>query len=591
MKNTAGPFKKKLIIAVCFISAMLAAISAALNAFAAIENDIISYQLKKNNAASVQQWIDNGLTERAGIDSEWYVLALCRSGNYDFSGYAAALSEVLAAGNPENAVERQRCALAMLSVGYTSAAVEEICAQAAQEPEKASVMKLIFGLHISNITSDTAAQRILLRELVGNRMIAGSGWAVMSNSVSPDTDVTAMALAALAPHYHSEEVKAAADKALEFLSSVQLENGGFKSYGIENCESCAQVIIALTALGIDPEADIRFKKTEGNAVTALRRFCLPSGAFCHISANKENETATVQAFCALTAVSLYRSGNGGFYKTSVGDLKEISPVVSSENTAAGTESEAASAGSISSSSETKSSEIISSGIYSEKPETPEPEADLNASGNTASEENIKTDNNIVNRSDTGRAPPLLSCIISAAIFAAGIVVILFLRLKKCGTIKDYALIATLSIIFCIASLFLRIETPDQYYSVSESSASVTLTVSCKQLEGKTTDAVPENGFIIENKEIVIAAGDTVLDVLNRAAHDYSLEISQSGSGSGAYIRAINGIYELQFGELSGWIYTVNGDSPNIGCGAYRLNGGEKIVWAYTVDGEKITAED
>ena len=47
-------------------------------------------------------------------------------------------------------------------------------------------------------------------------------------------------------------VKAAVDKALDVLSELQLATGGFGSWGTENSESCAQVIVALTALGIDP---------------------------------------------------------------------------------------------------------------------------------------------------------------------------------------------------------------------------------------------------------------------------------------------------------------------------------------------------
>ena len=67
--------------------------------------------------------------------------------------------------------------------------------------------------------------------------------------------MTAMAIQALAPYYKTNEtVKAAVDKALEALSALQRSDGGFGSWGTVNSESCAQVIVALTALGSNTPA-------------------------------------------------------------------------------------------------------------------------------------------------------------------------------------------------------------------------------------------------------------------------------------------------------------------------------------------------
>lgn len=65
--------------------------------------------------------------------------------------------------------------------------------------------------------------------------------------------MTGMAIQALAPYYSTNsDVKEAIDKALTAMSNAQNENGGFASWGSVNSESCAQVLVALTSLGIDP---------------------------------------------------------------------------------------------------------------------------------------------------------------------------------------------------------------------------------------------------------------------------------------------------------------------------------------------------
>ena len=56
---------------------------------------IVDYKLKETGAGSIQQWIDGKLTENAGVLSEWYILTLSQSGNYDFKSYQAALKQYI----------------------------------------------------------------------------------------------------------------------------------------------------------------------------------------------------------------------------------------------------------------------------------------------------------------------------------------------------------------------------------------------------------------------------------------------------------------------------------------------------------------
>ena len=68
-----------------------------------------------------------------------------------------------------------------------------------------------------------------------------------SGTGESDVDITAMALQALAPY--QQQYPEVIDAALNVLSAAQTVTGGFESWGAQSSESCAQVILALTALG------------------------------------------------------------------------------------------------------------------------------------------------------------------------------------------------------------------------------------------------------------------------------------------------------------------------------------------------------
>lgn len=113
-----------------------------------------------------------------------------------------------------------------------------------------------------------------------------------------------MALQALSNYISRDEVKSAAESAVEWLSKAQTSNGGFEFGNVESSESSAQVIIALTSLGIDP-LDERFVKKEGNVLDALIKHISSDGGFEHIVGQQSNYIATHQGLMALSAMSVF----------------------------------------------------------------------------------------------------------------------------------------------------------------------------------------------------------------------------------------------------------------------------------------------
>lgn len=140
------------------------------------------------------------------------------------------------------------------------------------------------------------------------------GWALEGDE-NPDMDITAMAIQALAPYYgKNEEVKAAVDAALALLSQKQNFDGSFNAtWDGANAESCAQVLVALTALGIDPATDARFVKNGRTVVDALCDFALEDGGFRHTLDGERDGMATEQGYYALCAYARFRQQANRLY--------------------------------------------------------------------------------------------------------------------------------------------------------------------------------------------------------------------------------------------------------------------------------------
>lgn len=60
-----------------------------------------------------------------------------------------------------------------------------------------------------------------------------------------------------------------------------------------------------------------------------------------------------------------------------------------------------------------------------------------------------------------------------------------------------------------------------------------------------------------------------------------MESSFTPAYNSAYVEGINNLYEFDCGQLSGWMYNVNGWFPNYGCSKYTVQDGDVINWVYT----------
>lgn len=183
------------------------------------------------------------------------------------------------------------------------------------DTSKTDINGLVMGLLALNSRNYTSDTSWLVQAVLEQQNKDGS-WRVSADTKPVgDVDMTAMALQALAPYYKdggNETVNTAVEKALNWLS------GKYRS-GYDSSESCAQVVIALSALNLDANTDARFTKTvEGKTLSVLGNLLqyrvAENGGFKHQFADKAvNEMATEQALCAMAAYARFTEKANALY--------------------------------------------------------------------------------------------------------------------------------------------------------------------------------------------------------------------------------------------------------------------------------------
>ncbi len=260
---------------------------------------------------------------------EWMVIGLARSGRTVPAGYYDNVVEYVKANADANerlhrakVTDNARIILALTAIGKDVTNVGghnllkgmDNMAYVQKQGINGPIFTLI-ALDSHNYPTMGDVTREKLIQVILDAQLSDGGWNLSGENA--DTDLTAMAIQALAPYYKTNEtVKAAVDKALEALSALQRSDGGFGSWGTVNSESCAQVIVALTALGIDPATDSRFVKNGSTVLGALSGFYVDGGGFKHTADGERNGMATEQGYYALAAYYRFLNGQTSLYNMS-----------------------------------------------------------------------------------------------------------------------------------------------------------------------------------------------------------------------------------------------------------------------------------
>lgn len=286
----------------------------------------------ENKYDSTKQYLLT-MTPRIGsIGGEWLILGLARAGalqEEDKAAYVQTVTDYVRQNgsnrlNARKSTDNARVIIALAALGESAKAIAgydltaPLCDfdYAAKQGVNGVIWTLLaldtYQYAVSDEGQKTVATRERLLKEILDRQFADGGWG-FSGDVS-DPDMTGMALQALAPYrFYSADIQAAVDRALERLVSLQQKG----SYDHLSPESCAQLIVALTALEIDPQTDSRFASADGSALDSMLRYAV-DGGFSHVFGAEYNQMATEQAFYAMTALRRMQSG-----QTSLYDMSEL----------------------------------------------------------------------------------------------------------------------------------------------------------------------------------------------------------------------------------------------------------------------------
>jgi len=279
------------------------------------------------------------------FQNEWEIIDLARYGYTNvpmYETYYASVEEKVketgAIIHKSKVTENERTILALTALGVdcTDVAGYNILEPLYDETfvTKQGINGVVFGLlaiDAANAPDSLEEDGTNIREFLVQRILeaelAAGGWAFYGSATDPD--MTGMAIQALAPYYDTNtDVKEAVDRALDKLSGMMTDDAGYESWGSVNSESAAQVVTALSALGIDADTDPRFVKNGISVLDNLISFKdEATGGFRHIKKDQngnvcgENAMATQQGTYALVAYYRYKHGMPALYDMSDADWK------------------------------------------------------------------------------------------------------------------------------------------------------------------------------------------------------------------------------------------------------------------------------
>lgn len=405
------------------------------------------------------------------------------------------------------------------------------------------------------------------------------GWTHTGNTA--DVDMTAMAIQALAPYNDEDhpEVKSAIEAALTLLSGMQQNDGGFASFGTPNSESAAQVVVALSALGLDANTDSRFVKNGYSVLENLLSYEQEDGSFQHTTdGSGNNQMSAEQGTYALVAYDRFKTGKNSLYNMtdavkradasaqevidmidSIGEVNEYSYDAIAEARSAYTKLSSADKENVTNYNTLIAAEDAYKAILREKQS--ERYKELKAHYDELLNDKTK-------KYGTAAKKKLLSVLqtaqrdMNAAVSCERVEEIFQKAMSDLDAVKPGDIEVTFRLIGALEATQDVDLTKDSY--------------------------LPEYVTWVPTTTYSLQENATVYDLFTEAMSDAGLRYigAESNYVSTIYAPSCLGGYalsEFTNGKKSGWMYTVNGKHPNQGLKNWTLNDGDVVIWHYVND--------
>jgi len=533
-----------------------------------ISDDILEWKIASCEADSLQSLVDGYFCENAlNGNVQSYVQGIITNPNHscDWTQYATALSEALeSAVNSEKGIfptSLQKSVITLIlchsQLDASPCSLNDILSDSVADEVMSNtigakgIMSYIYGLNLLETcnTYSVTYNCEFSREDIINTLIAlqcsDGGYSLTGDE--GDVDVTAMTLRSLSSYYNASsdysfsdseasEIMASIESAIEFLRKSQLSTGDFASYGNACSESTAQVILAANALLLDYSL---FTQNDNSLLDGLLIYQMPDRSFSHTASPlMTNDMASAQAYEALSSIC----SRFNYTCLEEGD---------------------------------KSDDATTS--------------DLSNSDLSSDLDSVNADSAITPAKSSPLGLKTIIYIIIAALFAVACVIftVLFIRIKNR---KRYLmqLVSALLVagIAAFAVYSINISSREEYLSADstiiadgpgEGIICISYSISCSTIEAA--------GDIYSTNTLYVAEGSTAFDVLTEVCrlNDIQLDYESNSVYGTAYVKGIASHYEFDHGDLSGWMYRVNGEFPSVGCGYYALSDGDCVEWLYTTD--------
>ena len=601
-------------------------------------NGIIDYSKKLYGTSG--SLLLSGLLENSGNpNADWYAVALSRYNiSDDYNSYLASLTNYIDSSyqtqyklDPVKSTEWHRIILTVLSCGgdplsldtKSSGQINLVSDGVYNRGNTASLGKQglsgwVWGL----IALDSMNYKIpdnsyytrenIIHEILSQQLEDG-GFSLMGTSC--DADLTANVITALAPHYNENDtVRYAVDRAVNVLSDTQGTDGDFQSFGTFNAESTAQVMIALTAMNIDISSDARFIKNGNNIFDGLIRYRCDDGGFSHVQGTgQSNQMSTVQSMMALVSLYRYSTSQSSFFDFGLYDYNAHNNSTDQAQDKVQQEYQNSEVSVVAETMPENDQITVSQSKVSDTVKTDVSESEYisgknskaetsSVSGIFTSESDEKVSSDKISQDTSGYDKHINIKFIIFISFAVGTVLILIVCKKNIKLRNNLLIIFTLITLLILIISSTNIKSKDKYYSDNDikkpesPAGTVNLSIDCNTIldnmdkldsQLKNSSDISDDGQILAASEYEFYEGDSVYDILQRAVKKNKIQIAFQGSSQNSlgtvYIKSINNIYEFSCGELSGWIFTVNGKQSGKGCSDVTVSDGDVIRWAFSCD--------
>lgn len=108
-------------------------------------------------------------------------------------------------------------------------------------------------------------------------------------------------------------------------------------------------------------------------------------------------------------------------------------------------------------------------------------------------------------------------------------------------------------------------------------------LSAASLSPDKKELQPEDGIILNKAAVPVTEGMTAMDAFEKACKDAKLQFEYGTFSSMKYVDGVNNLYSKDCGDLSGWFFFYNGESPSVGMENLKVEKDAQILIIYSCD--------